>query len=199
MDQNYDSGVPGNPGTSIIINLKKPPLTGDDVGKGLEADGYVGACPTLMSNSQYTDEADLEHDELPENLNVLFVDDDAILRKLFSRSVKRVCPTWSMREASNGESALHLLDEGLAFDLIFVDQYMASIDKQMLGTETILEMRAQGVACRLFGLSANDLEAEFIAAGADGFVIKPFPTETDALKRELLQAYYGKRAYYAKK
>ena len=74
---------------------------------------------------------------------------------------------------------------------------MASIEKQLLGTETILEMRAIGCESRLFGLSANDLEAEFIAAGADGFVIKPFPTETDALKAELLRAYFGKRAYYA--
>lgn len=76
-------------------------------------------------------------------------------------------------------------------------RYMASIEKQLLGTETILEMRALGFEGRLFGLSANDLEAEFIAAGADGFVIKPFPTETDALKHELLRAYFGKRAYYA--
>ena len=76
---------------------------------------------------------------------------------------------------------------------------MASIEKQLLGTETILEMRARGCESRLFGLSANDLEAEFIAAGADGFVIKPFPTETDALKLELLRAYYGKRAYYGRR
>ena len=193
LDKNYDSGIPGNPGASIIINLRRPQVFDEDLGSGLDASGVEGGT-TLTNGNERDDET-----ELPDHMNVLFVDDDAILRKLFSRSVKRVAPNWTMKEASNGESALQLLDKGHRFDLIFVDQYMASIDKQMLGTETILEMRAQGVTCRLFGLSANDLEDEFIASGADGFVIKPFPTETDALKSELLRAVYGKRAYYAKR
>lgn len=200
LDKSYNSGIPGCPGTSIIINLRRPPVSGEDLGKDVDGNGAGGGTSTSMTTDSaplFTDNAGVEYDNLPDNLNVLFVDDDAILRKLFSRSVKRTCPTWTMQEASNGESALQLLDSGMKFDLIFVDQYMASIDKQMLGTETILEMRAQGLACRLFGLSANDLESEFIAAGADGFVMKPFPTETDALKVELLRAYYGKRAYYA--
>lgn len=195
LNKNYDSGIPGNPGTSIIINLKRPPVSGEDLGSGLDVSSEEGK-PILASNSTADD---LEKKELPEHLHVLFVDDDAILRKLFARSVRRVAPNWTMKEASNGESALQLVDEGHDFDIIFVDQYMASIDKQLLGTETILEMRAHGVTCRLFGLSANDLETEFIASGADGFVIKPFPTETDALKSELLRAVYGKRAYHSKK
>jgi hypothetical protein len=32
--------------------------------------------------------------ELPEKLSILFVDDDPILRKLFSRMVKNVAPNW---------------------------------------------------------------------------------------------------------
>ncbi|CAB9497110.1 respiration control sensor protein ArcB [Seminavis robusta] len=200
LNKSYNSGVPGNPGTSIEINLKRPPVSGEDVGHDLESGDESGAAATFassMSNSQASQ--DFSKQELPETLQVLFVDDDNVLRKLFARSVKRVAPGWTMREASNGESALQLLDQGLKFDLIFVDQYMASIEKQLLGTETVLEMRAQGENCRLFGLSANDLEAEFIAAGADGFIIKPFPTENQALKQELLKAVYGKRAYYAKR
>lgn len=199
LNKNYDSGIPGNPGTSIIINLKRPPVSGEDLGSGLDISDEVGEQALAKSSIAQSAGNEQEGKELPEHLRVLFVDDDAILRKLFSRSVRRVAPNWTMKEASNGESALQLIDEGHCFDLIFVDQYMASIDKQLLGTETILEMRAHGVTCRLFGLSANDLETEFIASGADGFVIKPFPTETDALKSELLRAVYGKRAYYAKK
>jgi len=42
--------------------------------------------------------------ELPEGLSVLFVDDDAVLRKLFMRAVKKVAPdTWKIRDASSGE------------------------------------------------------------------------------------------------
>jgi response regulator of citrate/malate metabolism len=52
-----------------------------------------------------------------------FVDDDAMLRKMFGRVLNSVAPQWKMTEASNGETALRLVDEE-DFDLIFVDQYM---------------------------------------------------------------------------
>lgn len=196
LNKDYDSGIPGNPGASIIINLKKPPISDEDLANREIAEEVSSVMAKRNVSFGSADNTNPEDLELPENLNVLFVDDDAILRKLFSRSIKRVAPGWTMKEASNGESALQLLDEGLNFDLIFVDQYMASIDKQLLGTETVLEMRVRGATCRLFGLSANDLEAEFIAAGADGFVINPFPTETEGLRAELLRAWYGKRGAY---
>lgn len=67
--------------------------------------------------------------ELPENLSLLFVDDDAILRRLFSRTVNRVAPTWKIREAASGEAALRLVEENngiCPFDLIFMDMYMVS-------------------------------------------------------------------------
>jgi CheY-like chemotaxis protein len=80
---------------------------------------------------------------LPENLSVLFVDDDRILRKLFSRSVAKAAPTWKIQEAANGETALRLVDME-SFDLIFMDQYMASTEKQLLGTDTVRALRAKG-------------------------------------------------------
>lgn len=67
--------------------------------------------------------------ELPENKTVLFVDDDAMLRKLFMRAVKRVAPaSWTIQEASSGEMALKLCEsatsEGGSYpDIIFMDQY----------------------------------------------------------------------------
>jgi CheY-like chemotaxis protein len=94
--------------------------------------------------------------------------------------------------------------EGNEYDIIFVDQYMASTTKQLLGTETTRELRAKGcqsVICTFFvlflpsvsrvepliyfnlfcffiffppivGLSANDLESQFLEAGGDGFIMK---------------------------
>jgi response regulator RpfG family c-di-GMP phosphodiesterase len=59
-------------------------------------------------------------DELPSKLRVLFCDDDPILRKLFKRTAKTVAPEWTFREASNGETALKLV-ETEEFDLIFID------------------------------------------------------------------------------
>jgi two-component system chemotaxis response regulator CheY len=119
--------------------------------------------------------------ELPENLSLLFVDDYRILRKLFSRSVAKAAPTWKIHEAANGETALRMVDLE-ASNLIFMDQYMASTEKQLLGTDAIRALRAKGFKNRICGLSANDLEQSFINAGADCFVLKPIPCERSVLE-----------------
>jgi signal transduction histidine kinase/CheY-like chemotaxis protein len=148
--------------------------------------------------------------ELPKNLSVLFVDDDMVLRKLFSRMLKKVNPTWRCMEASSGESAIDLISTRAAesqekfedehgfngrnekgdcgFDLIFMDQYMASVQKQLLGTETVRAIRAKGFRTPIIcGLSANDVEDAFHHAGSDAFLIKPFPCKKEELEKELLK------------
>jgi CheY-like chemotaxis protein len=77
------------------------------------------------------------------------------------------------------------MTDAQTYDLIFVDQYMASVDKQLLGTETVREMRSRGVTSVICGLSANDLGVPFKESGSDGFLIKPFPTEESNLRQEL--------------
>ena len=92
-------------------------------------------------------------------------------------------PGWKIREASNGETALNLVETTEVFDVIFMDQYMSSAEKQLLGTETVRAMRAKGVTQPIIcGLSANDLEKSFLNEGADAFMIKPFPCKPDELK-----------------
>lgn len=71
------------------------------------------------------------------------------------------------------------------YDLIFVDYYMASIQKQMLGSETVRALRSKGFKGLIVGLSANDMGDAFISAGADYFMLKPFPCEQGPLKAEL--------------
>lgn len=109
-----------------------------------------------------------------------------VLRKLFSRSVSKVSPGWTVHEASNGETALRLT-QSQTFDLIFMDQYMASVQKQLLGTEATRALRAQGYTAKICGLSANDVEADFKEAGADSFMMKPFPCKAGALEKELVR------------
>ena len=72
-------------------------------------------------------------------------------------------------------------------DIIFMDQYMASIEKQLLGTETVRMLRVRGCRSIICGLSANDKEEEFIASGANGFMLKPFPGKSELLRAELLK------------
>jgi CheY-like chemotaxis protein len=98
-------------------------------------------------------------------------------------------------KASNGETALLITDKE-EFDVIFLDQYMASIERSLLGTETARAMRAKSVKSRISGLSANDIEGQFIDAGADAFIQKPFPCKKQGLTREVTRSAsrpYGER------
>ena len=53
------------------------------------------------------------------------------------------------------------LVEAERFDLIFMDQYMTSVELGLKGTETIRSLWTKRVTSILVGLSANDLERSF--------------------------------------
>jgi CheY-like chemotaxis protein len=202
LDDEYDSGIPGSSGTRFVIDLKTPPVEcyADSRRLTLEPVVEEGAIQKRTSemtgatdcsdsgNSLLTDTA-ATATELPESLSLLLIDDDPIIRKLFARSIKRAAPGWTFREAASGEAGL-CLTESESFDLIFVDMYMASVEKQLLGTETVAAMRSRGINCRIAGLSANDKELEFMEAGANAFTIKPFPCGKEELTRELLRVLH---------
>lgn len=135
---------------------------------------------------------DTEHQKLPDELSVLFVDDDLVLRKLFTRSLRKVAPGWKVREAATGETALQLVDSE-TFDLIFMDMYMASVEKRLLGTETVVALRAKGIRSRIVGLSANNVEDQFFQAGADSFLSNPFPCDSATLNQELIRVLFHDR------
>ena len=202
LDDSYDSGVPGCPGARFVIDLQRSPL--EDIDALLEKNKlYLNApvqdviLPTTSNQtgqppiSSVTETVSCQAStqllpaELPKSLKVLFVDDEAILRKLFLRSLKRVAPTWTVEEAGNADTALKRLTE-TNFDIVFIDQYMPCIDHPMLGTEAVRQARSSGVTCTIVGLSANDMEKDFIEAGADGFMMKPFPCEQTRLEKALL-------------
>ena len=185
LDESYHSDLEGCPGARFVIELcpeSKPMGSGDlhTLEKEQEEISASGrAYPVQPTNSPPAEEV-----PLPKNLRVLFVDDDLVLRKLFCRSVKKVVPNWSVREASCGEAALDML-RNEDFDLIFLDQYMVSTEKCLLGTETVRAMRQAGYRGILCGLSANDLEDAFKNSGADAFMMKPFPCTPEPMLAEL--------------
>lgn len=96
--------------------------------------------------------------------------------------MKRVAPTWSVKEAACGEAALELIEKQESYDLIFCDQYMSTTEKALLGTETIRVLRSKGIKTIICGLSANDLGDDFMAAGADSFILKPIPCDANRIK-----------------
>ena len=211
LDETFDSGIVDCPGSRFVVRLNIQPL---------DLQAWTLSEP---GGSNVSSEGGMET-ELPKEFRVLFVDDDMVLRKLFSRALKRVAPIWNVHEAANGETALRLIDEE-DYDLIFLDQvsleklrkimyaqmsffvskacgnsalpslvrvqmhvkcdlakplcfpcnffqYMSSIQKQMLGTETVRALRSKGFKGTICGLSANAMEEAFLAAGADAFMIK---------------------------
>jgi response regulator of citrate/malate metabolism len=106
----------------------------------------------------------------PENPSVLSVDDDTLLQKLFSRSIRKLMPSWKIEESGRGGKSMRLVDEE-TFDLICMDQYTVhdiSVDKQLLGKDTVRALRAKGAKSRICGLSANekDMETSFLRSAA---------------------------------
>ena len=137
LDETFDSGIEGCPGARFVLTLRCDPieLEEDDIKDDQDQDSPLVAAidgiSTIAENKDWmdtssatrTNESYNSEYEPPENLNVLVVDDDMILRRLVTRTLKRVAPTWSISQAANGERALELVDEQV-FDLIFLDQYM---------------------------------------------------------------------------
>lgn len=182
LDESYDSGVEGCPGTRFVIDLKTAPISVDHSITGTEAE-----VPDPNSSPAGIEEPDaVPQEKLPTGLSVLCVDDDLILRKLFCRSVRKHTTDWKICDAASGETALRLVEDQ-EFDLIFLDQYMSSADRQLLGTETARALRSKGVQSTICGLSANDLETSFIESGANAFMMKPFPCDGKTLTTELLR------------
>lgn len=94
LEEAFDSGVEGCPGTRIVIRLNKKPSHLLDSEEDQEEIGgnrdKRGA--SLISPSTNSPPESATTYCLPHTRRVLFVDDDAMLRKLFSRSIKRACP-----------------------------------------------------------------------------------------------------------
>lgn len=177
LDESYNSGIAGCPGACFVVKTSASPLD-------LEANLPVELRSSSITSALHVGPTE-EPASLPENISVLFVDDDVVLRKLFMRAIRKVEPEWNVQEAASGETAIKLCETQF-FDLIFLDQYMASVDKQLLGTETARAMRSKGINSFICGLSANDLGPSFLSAGADHFILKPMPCGREELHDTLI-------------
>jgi CheY-like chemotaxis protein len=191
-DKEYRSGVPGKTGAKFDVCLQCRLIKAENerMPNGVASTASGGSSESSHDTiPPHTDE------ELPEHLSVLFVDDDNVLRKLFVRSVRRICPNWTIKEANSGERALEICNEegNASFHIIFLDQYMSSVDRSLLGTDTARSMRKQGVSSIICGLSANDMQEAFRSAGADFFMLKPFPCEPNLLRESLAGILSGPR------
>ena len=185
LDDQFESGIEGFPGTRFALDLKISPKF-----KSLEKVPENATSSISFRALGDSSNKDGSSPTLPEHLSILFVDDDAMLRKLFRRSVTKHFPTWDIKEAACGETAIAMA-EVEHFDVMYVDQYMPSLNKQLLGSEAVQMMRSKGVKSRICGLSANDMEHAFLESGANAFRLKPFPCSKGELTKEISRVLYG--------
>jgi len=194
LDSSYNSGFSKDfPGACFVIDLKRAPLPcnndDDDVPKTSSSSNNQNALLAPPQTS-LTDSSDVSSsrtlDFLPQNLSVLLVDDDRILRKQATRAIRRVLPDAHIQEAASGEAALVMVEDK-SFNIIFMDQYMESVEKSLLGTETVRAMRVKGVKSIICGLSANQMRENFIHAGAQSFWLKPFKCKEEELRLALIE------------
>jgi nitrogen-specific signal transduction histidine kinase len=121
LAEKYESGMVGFPGSRFVIKLNTPAIVLDSINlEKSDSFAYKDESSLTQNDSLSMDRKipldDKSPIELPENLSVLFVDDGMMLRKLSSRSIRKLMPSWKLKEAGNGETALKLVDES-KFDI----------------------------------------------------------------------------------
>src|SRR5919198_1865356 len=104
---------------------------------------------------------------------ILVVDDEAAVRESLRRAL--ALEGYEVELAADGAEALHRLDAGDVHpDAIVLDVLMPNVD----GLETARRLRGSGNKTPILMLTARDeVEARVagLDAGADDYVLKPFP------------------------
>ena len=110
--------------------------------------------------------------------SILIVDDSLPMRSVIKRTLKAAgYGSSDMLEASNGKEALKLMD-GAWIDLIMTDYNMP----EMNGLEFIKAVKqgdlSKNIPVVVISTEGNDEKIkEFMAAGAAGYITKPFTAE----------------------
>ena len=112
------------------------------------------------------------------DISALIVDDSSVMRKIIERALRNAgLSVADVFEASNGAEALALLRQKRV-DLILSDINMPNMD----GLEFLRQLRAQDLApdvpvVMITTESSEEHVRSAIAAGAQGYIRKPFTSE----------------------
>jgi two-component system chemotaxis response regulator CheY len=111
-------------------------------------------------------------------IRALIVDDSSVMRKIVERALRQAgLESMKVQEAGNGAEGLEML-RASAFDLILTDINMPSID----GLEFVRQIKVQNLApgvpvVMITTESSEEHVKQAIAAGARGYIRKPFTPE----------------------
>lgn len=148
----FESDPSIKPGTSCIVSLPLPECATPDV-------------------FMVEDDTVIEH-----AISFLIVDDIKMNRMMLKRRIqKAIAPNAIIKEAETGEEAL-LMCGTEQFDVIVVDQYMEEAGGVLVGTDVVFAMRRMRIDSIIVGCSGNDIDEEFLEAGADWVWKKPMPS-----------------------
>lgn len=108
-------------------------------------------------------------------LKVLLVDDSAVMRKVLTRALRQAgLDVGDVLEAGDGLEALNMIGQG--FDLVLCDWNMPNMN----GIDFVAAARAQGFTAPIVMVTTeagSERVQQASAAGASGFVTKPFTPE----------------------
>ena len=112
-------------------------------------------------------------------MRALIVDDSTVMRKVVERSLRQAGLAIStVFEAANGLEALNVLRANHSLDLILSDINMPTMD----GLQFLEQRRSEGLApsvpvVMITTEASEPLVMRAIAAGARGYICKPFTTD----------------------
>ena len=118
-------------------------------------------------------------------MNVLVVDDSAVMRKVIIRELKQ-CGIENVTEASDGVQGLEAASKE-KFDLILMDWNMPGL----LGIDVVRKLREAGITTPIMMVTTEGERNNVviaIQAGANNYLVKPFSSDDFSQKIEQLRA-----------
>jgi DNA-binding NarL/FixJ family response regulator len=128
-----------------------------------------------MSTQHPASEIPSDKSPTPYGVRIHIVDHDAAIRETQRRLLENDQHLSVVGEVASGEEALNFL-ELAKVDVVTTDLLLPG----MSGIETITQIKAQFPAVKVVVLSAygGDLMERSVQAGADGYVLKPYASDT---------------------
>ena len=118
-------------------------------------------------------------------IKVVAIDDDVSIRELLWRIISTI-PDTEVIGFSSFEEARQTICQASP-DIIFVDGYIYG--EKETGLDFVRFVKGCLPATKIVGMSGRALEEEFLEAGADEFLFKPFKVETvrDIIVAEMIR------------
>lgn len=124
---------------------------------------------------------------------VLVVDDEAMIRRVVCRLIKKEWPGVEVHEAADGFEAGRAVTQ-TAFSLVVLDIWLPGVDGLKICRMIRGDKKAnQTAVLAMSGHDPDDIGPKAIAAGANGFVAKPF--DIDDLTEKLADLLSSKKRW----